>query len=145
MPLAKQTLALLAKALQSLALGVLIGTLAYASLEVASAYFQNFRMERALARETRLAAADLRPASAIQDELFRKSQSLGLPIEKSAFQIRSVTVEAPVVSLSATVDPGAGPKITGNVAIAVSYTVPVHFPLHTLRLNFRLGSGADSL
>ena len=145
MPLAKQDLALLAKALQSLALGVLMGTMLYGSLEVASAYLRNFQMERAVEKEAQLAASDLCPASTIRDELLRKSQSLGLPIEENNFEIQTTSHQSAANSLTSIADPDADPHSTGNVDVEVSYAVPARFPGYTLRLNFRLHTAAHSV
>ncbi len=102
-------------------------------------------MERAVEKEAQLAASDLRPAGTIRDELLRKSQLLGLPIEESDFEIQTTLHQSAANSLTSIADPNAGPHSTGNVDLEVSYAVPVRFPGYTLRLNFRIHSGANSL
>jgi hypothetical protein len=127
---------------EALLAGVGLGLVLYTSIQIASSYMKNHDFQEAVKREARLAASDSRPAENIREELLEKSQEMGLRVSPDDIDVVSARKEAQISvaglgALVANSNQNDLPTV-GSVNIDVIYTIPVEFPLYTLRLNFHL-------
>jgi hypothetical protein len=110
----------------------------YIAFAIVPVYLKSYQFEKAVRREAVLAAVNLTSADAIQQDLHKKAEALGLPVEPGEIQVKSVVRQAPADALNVLVDSTAEPNKTAIVSIEVRYAVPLRFPGYTMELNFHV-------
>ncbi|HXJ17308.1 MAG TPA: hypothetical protein VNM68_08950 [Candidatus Polarisedimenticolia bacterium] len=127
----------MAGVLKALSVGLLIGLVGFAVLQIVPTYFKSYEFENAARNEAHLATVDLRSSDAIRNDIYQKARDLGLPVELGNIKVQSEAHEFSPNSLDTVMDPSATPRTVGRVEIDVSYAVPVEFPGWTFHLNFQ--------
>jgi len=135
---ARRILAPAAKPLQVLAGGVAFGAMAYTCLAVVPIYVKAYEFQNATYKETQLAVSNAETADHIRDTLYQKAQALGLPVEKDEIKAESTINSAPIGTITSLMDDSAPTHQTADVAIEVSYAVPLRFPGHTFYFRFQV-------
>ena len=136
----KQYMELLWKALQALGTGAALGAIAFTLMEAVPIYLKNYEFEQAVRKEAKFVVANPKPAPAIQSDLYRKAQEIGVPVEIDQIRVDSGEAVPSTGILDTVMAPQSqNPTVPlGVVEIEVSYTVPVRFPGYTLELRFHV-------
>ncbi len=103
-----------------LAFAVFIG-LVYVAYRIVPVYMSSYQLQDAIEEEARLDAYSNKPEQDIKDSIFKKAQSLDIPITSDQIKVQRQ---------------GAG------VSISTAYTVHIDLPVHPLDLSFTPNSAS---
>jgi Domain of unknown function (DUF4845) len=93
----------------------IFGALVYVAIRVVPVYLSSYQLQDAIEEEARLDAYSTKPEQDIKDSIFKKAQSLDIPITSDQIKVQ---------------------RQGAAVSISTAYTVHIDLPVHPLDLSF---------
>jgi len=103
------------KSLKALLAVAVFGGLIYSAYLIVPVYLSNYQFQDAITEEARLDAYSQKSEQDIRDAVFKKAQSLDLPLTAEQIKVQ---------------------KLSNSVSISAAYTVHVDLPVHPVDLSF---------
>jgi hypothetical protein len=103
------------KSLKALLAIAMFGSLVYVAIRVVPVYLSSYQLQDAIEEEARLDAYSTKPEQDIKDTIFKKAQSLDIPIASDQIKVQ---------------------RQGAAVSISAAYSVHVDLPVHPLDLSF---------
>jgi hypothetical protein len=96
---------------------LVLGAMLFAAIKIVPVYFANYQMQDAIETETRFALSGYpkRSVDEIRNEVWRKAQDLGIPVQEDAVQVNIGN---------------------GSVAIGLPYSIPIDLAVYQFTLEF---------
>jgi hypothetical protein len=101
--------------LKALLAVAILGSLVYVAYLVVPVYMSSYQFQDAVEEEARLDSYSQKNEQEIKDSVFKKAQSLGLPLTADQIHVQ---------------------KVTNAVSISAAYTVHIDLPVHPFDLSF---------
>lgn len=95
----------------------IVGSMAFAAIQIVPPYFANYQFQDAIETESRFALTGYpkRSQDDIQNEIFKKAQDLGIPVKHDDIKVDMTT---------------------GTVGISTDYSVPIDLKVYQFTLQF---------
>jgi hypothetical protein len=103
------------KSLKALIAVAIVGSLLYAGYLVVPVYLSSYQFQDAVEQEARLDSYSQKSEQEIVDSVFKKAQSLDLPLTADQIHVQ---------------------KVSNAVSISAAYTVHIDLPVHPFDLSF---------
>jgi len=103
------------RSLKALLAVVIFGGLIYSAYLIVPVYLSNYQFQDAIEEEARFDAYSQKTELDIRDAVFKKAQSLDLPLTAEQIKVQ---------------------KLTNAVSISAAYTVHIDMPVHPFDLTF---------
>jgi hypothetical protein len=103
------------RSLKALLAIAIFGGMIYSAYLIVPVYLSSYQFQDAITEEARLDAYSQKTEQDIRDTVFKKAQSLDLPLTAEQIKVQ---------------------KLSNSVSISAAYTVHVNLPVHPLDLSF---------
>jgi hypothetical protein len=97
---------------------LIVGALVFTLVEIVPAYVNNYELQDSMNTAARFALANRQTPDDVRNEIYKKTQDLGIDIKKENIKVTM------------------GEGFQGIVQISISYTVPVNFRVYQFQLQF---------